>query len=80
MYDSQHEMLVETIRQRHTVTHDRKEETIEAKVRWFQSLSLTERMELLCQFTDMILSVNPQIVDRKDAQPLAGYILVLSKA
>jgi len=46
-----------------TVSHDREEETIEAKSRWFQPLSLSERMELLCSFTDMILNVNPKIVE-----------------
>ncbi|MCP4427210.1 MAG: hypothetical protein GY803_22205, partial [Chloroflexi bacterium] len=50
-----------------TISHDRKEETPESKARWFQSLSLRERAELLCQFTDMILFVNPEIVEQKDA-------------
>jgi hypothetical protein len=29
------------------ISHDRQEETIEAKARWFQSLSLAERMDVL---------------------------------
>ena len=62
------------------ISHDRKEESIEAKTRWFQSLSMSERAELLCQFTDMILGINPSIVEQKDAQPVTGRILVLSKA
>ncbi len=62
-----------------TITHTRQEETPEAKARWFQSLPLSERMELLCMFTDMILSANPRIVEQKDAQPVAGRIRVLSK-
>jgi hypothetical protein len=62
------------------VSHDFAEETQEAKARWFQSLSLTERMEMLCMFTDMILSVNSQIVDQKDAEPVAGRVLVLSQS
>jgi hypothetical protein len=63
-----------------TISYDRQEETIEAKARWFQSLSLNDRMELLCSFTDMVLAVNPRIMDRKDAQPVAGRIRVLTKA
>lgn len=63
-----------------TISHDWKDETQEEKARWFQSLTLKERAELLCQFTDMILSANPRIVDQKDAQPIAGRILVLTKA
>ena len=62
-----------------TISHDFAEETEEAKARWFQSLTLQERMELLCAFTDMILSVNPRIVDKKNAQPIAGRVLVLSQ-
>jgi hypothetical protein len=62
-----------------TVSHDRREETIEAKARWFQSLTLAERMELFCQWTDFILSVNPKIVERKDAQPIPGRVRVLTK-
>lgn len=60
------------------VSHDRREETPEAKARWFQSLSLEERMELLCAFTDLALAVNPDLPDRKHAEPVAGRIQVLS--
>lgn len=61
------------------ISHNFEEETPEAKARWFQSLTLNERMELLCSFTDMILSVNPRIVEQKDVEPVAGRILVLSQ-
>ena len=61
-------------------SHDRSEETPEAKARWFQSLSLPERMELLCEFTDLILSNNPSIVDSKNAEPAAGRVLIVSEA
>lgn len=60
------------------ISHDRQEETPEAKARWFQSLSFAERMDILCLFTDMILSVNPRIVE-KDVKPIAGRVLVLSE-
>jgi len=49
--------------QRGSVSHDRREETIEAKVRWFRSLPLADRMDLLCAFTDLALSVNPALAD-----------------
>ena len=62
------------------ISHDYREETIEAKARWFQALPLAERMELLCLFTDLILTVNPHIVEQKDAQPLAGRVRVLTPA
>jgi hypothetical protein len=61
------------------VTHDRAEESPEAKARWFQSLSLQERMELLNSYTDLILEINPGIVEQKRAQPAKGSIRVISK-
>lgn len=63
-----------------TISHDLAEETPEAKARWFQSLSLTERMELLCQFTDLVFENNPHIVEHKNAKPITGRVRVLSKA
>jgi hypothetical protein len=60
------------------VTHDRSEETMEAKARWFGSLPLSERMDMLCCFTDLALTVNPTLQERKHAQPIAGRIQVIS--
>ncbi|MBM4331638.1 MAG: hypothetical protein FJ117_10510 [Deltaproteobacteria bacterium] len=62
-----------------SVSHDRNEETPEAKARWFQLLSLAERMEMLCEFYDFILSVNPQLLDVKDAQPIKRRIRIVSE-
>jgi hypothetical protein len=62
-----------------TISHDRKEETIEAKAQWFQSLSLDERMEVLCDFTDIALTINPKIQDKKDAQQAQGRIQIITK-
>lgn len=50
-----------------------------AKVRWFQSLSLRERMDYLCEITDLVLENNPRIVDVRHAQPTSGRIRVLTK-
>ncbi len=62
------------------VSHEFSEESQEAKARWFQSLTLQARMEMLCAFTDMILGVNPRIVEQqRNAKPVAGRILVLSQ-
>lgn len=53
-----------------SISHDFGEETQEAKARWFQSLTRKERMGMLCAFTDMILSVNPSIMEQKDVEPV----------
>ncbi|MFH1881224.1 MAG: hypothetical protein ABIL62_00755 [Planctomycetota bacterium] len=44
------------------ISHDRKEESAEAKARWFQSLPLSERMEMLCSFTELA-------EDKENAEP-----------
>ena len=56
------------------ISRDLQEETPEAKARWFRALSLEERMEMLCAFTDLILSNNPGIVEQKQAQSTTGRI------
>ena len=61
------------------ISHSRRDESSDAKAKWFRSLSIEERMELLCSFTDLILELNPKIVEKKDAQPVKGNIRVLSK-
>lgn len=63
-----------------SISHLREDETIEAKARWFQSLTLEERMDMLCAFTEFLLSTNPEIAEKKNAQPIEGRFLVLSAA
>ena len=60
------------------IFHTFNAESIESKVNWFISLPLSDRMELLCAFTDLILENNPKILESKNAQPVAGRIQVLS--
>lgn len=62
------------------ISHSRDDESIEAKVKWFRSLSLAERMDLLCDFTDLALAINPGLADQKDVTPIEGRIRVISKA
>ena len=60
-----------------SISHDWQEETLEAKARWFQSLSPPERFDVFCEFTDLILESNPSVIDFKDATPIAGRVRVL---
>jgi hypothetical protein len=60
------------------LSHDWNDETLEAKARWFQSLSLAERMDLLCAFTDLALVANPGLADVKNAQQTQGRVRVLA--
>jgi hypothetical protein len=64
---------------RYSISHDRAEETVEAKALWFASLSLAERMAMLCMFTDLALSATPTLQECKCAEPVEGRVQVLSK-
>lgn len=61
------------------IIHSYSAETTEAKALWFQSLSIEDRMELLCSFTELIIQNNPGILETKHTEPVAGRIQVLSK-
>jgi len=50
---------------RRGISHDREDESPLAKARWFQSLTLEERMDYLVAITDLILENNPDIVKTK---------------
>lgn len=60
------------------VSHNRNEESIEAKVRWFKSLPVSERMEIFCAFTDLALTINPDLPNKKDAQQTKRNIQIIS--
>ena len=62
------------------ISHSFDDETPEAKARWFQGLPVEERIAMLCAWTDLILENNPGVAELKDAQPIAGRVLVLSEA
>ena len=60
------------------ISHNRSDETIEAKVKWFRTLNLSERMDMLCAYTDLALELNPQLPDKKNAQQAKKRIQILS--
>lgn len=62
------------------ISHSRHYETAEEKAKWFQSLSLEERMDMLCSFTDMILENNPEILELKNVKPTSERFRILRKA
>jgi hypothetical protein len=62
-----------------SISHSFADESIEAKARWFKSLSIEERMKLLVAFTKLILENNPEIVKKKHVRPASDRVRVLSK-
>jgi len=61
------------------ILHGFKEETPEAKALWFASLSLSERMEIFCEFMDLILAVNPGIGAHKNVEQIQKGIRIISR-
>jgi hypothetical protein len=62
-----------------SISHSFDDESIEAKARWFKSLSVEERMDVFVAFTNLILEINPGIVKKKHDRPASERIRVLSK-
>jgi hypothetical protein len=62
-----------------SISHNWEEETPEAKTRWFRSLGMEDRMRMLCDLTDLALSINPHLPEKKHAKPTPGRIQVISK-
>ena len=62
-----------------SVSHDIREEGLRAKARWFQSLTLEERMDVFVAFTNLILENNPEVVNQKYVRPASERVRVISK-
>lgn len=62
------------------ISHDRADETIEAKARWFQSLTMEERMVIFNDYMELILSANPSIAAKKYARPAQAGIQIISRS
>jgi hypothetical protein len=61
-----------------TVSHDRSQESLQAKASWFQSLSLEERMDVFVAFTNLIVENNPDIVSQKPLPPASDRVRIIS--
>ncbi|RIK61844.1 MAG: hypothetical protein DCC65_18390 [Planctomycetota bacterium] len=62
-----------------SISHDRNDESPEPTAAWFRSLTIEERMDLFCKWTNLILDANPGIPDADDARSPSMRILVVSK-
>jgi hypothetical protein len=61
------------------VLHGRENESIEAKARWFQSLSIEERLDVLCEFYELALTINPHLKDPRNVNSITGRVRILSE-
>ncbi|MFO7899234.1 MAG: hypothetical protein R6V58_09255 [Planctomycetota bacterium] len=60
-----------------SISHDRADETPEAKARWFQSLTMSERLETFCEFYELAVALNPRLREKRRAQQPEGRVRVL---
>ena len=62
------------------ISHDRADEDIEVKTRWFQSLSEEERAEIFCEFTDLMFENNPGLAEgiKADDPPPSASVRIVS--
>lgn len=63
-----------------SISHDRADESMAAKARWFQTLSTEERLEFLCELVDMALEVRPQLAEPADATSAEGSLRIVRAA
>ena len=63
-----------------SISHDRADESMAAKARWFQTLSTEERLEFLCELVDMALEVRPQLAEPVDAASSSRSLRVVRAA
>ena len=60
-----------------TIGNNRQEESMEAKTLWFCTLSILDRIEMLCSVTDIALTINPGIQDKRNVKSITGRIQIL---
>ena len=61
-----------------SISHDLRDESLEAKARWFQSLALEERMDVFVAFTNLILENNPDVVKQKPLPHASDRVRIIS--
>ena len=62
------------------ISHSWQDESLESKARWYRSLSMPDRMQVFCDLTDLVLSVQPRIQDKRHAQSAQGRVRIISAA
>lgn len=60
-----------------SVSHDRSEDTPEGKARWFQSLTMEQRLAIFMDAFKLTLEINPNIIKANDAGPVRKGVQIL---
>jgi len=62
------------------VSHLWSEESLEAKARWFASLTVEQRVEVFCEMVDFLVELNPSLLRGHDDFPAGWSVRVLEQA
>ncbi|MFW6158612.1 MAG: hypothetical protein ACOC8E_04570 [Planctomycetota bacterium] len=62
---------------KNSISHDRADETPEAKARWFRSLTVTERLDVFFAFADLALGIRPDLPEKKRVRRTQGRVQIL---
>ena len=62
------------------VTHGFEHESLGAKAEWFAGLSVAERLEVLAEYYELAVALNPELRGGRDADPVEGAVLVVGPA
>lgn len=60
------------------ISHHREDGDVIAQSHRFKTLSVEQRLELLCEWTDFCLELNPALALKKHAQPIPGRVQVFT--
>ena len=64
---------------RQYVSHDRSEETLIAKARWYASLPDEQKFSLLCDIYEFVAENNPKVLRKQRAPAFTRNICVLER-
>ena len=64
----------------HKISHSRSMESMAEKARWFRTLSVEERLDMLVFLTDVALRRNPAMAEKVHDQPSSDRIRVITPA
>ncbi|MGI9014704.1 MAG: hypothetical protein ACR2GY_10700 [Phycisphaerales bacterium] len=65
------------------ISHDRADDSLRAKARWYQSLPFERRMEIFCGLNNMIREINPELFEKKrreDARAIPGRVQIIERS
>lgn len=61
------------------VSHLWSDESLEAKARWFGTLSDSERIEVFCEFIELLLELNPNLAEASHAEPTGRSVQIIER-